>query len=100
MSVQQVLFLLPELSNYFPLIGGGDGQSKQIAFVKRSLGVYDSGCMFEKERLDGFNSSTTKKAVTDSNGTKGPVIEFNKFCVRKEDRGRGLAKPQMLATIL
>lgn len=82
----------PELSNYFPLIEG-DQQDKQIVFVKRSLGVYDSGFMFEKDRLVGFISSITRESVTDSNGQKRPVVELHNVCVRKEDHGRGLVKP-------
>lgn len=56
------------------------------------LGSYDSGFMYEGERLVGFISSILEERMSSSGDESRPVVELYNVCIRKEDRGRGLAK--------
>lgn len=61
------------------------------ATVRRILTAYDSGFFFEGRRLVGFVSSDVSRAATDDYS----YISVYNVCVRREDRGRGVAKAML-----
>lgn len=60
--------------------------------IKLLLGSYDSGFMYEGDRLVGFISSILEERMALTGDESRPVVELYNVCIRKEDRGRGLAK--------